>query len=238
MTAGKHSAQPSRYSLTPREADKLASVTASRSTPRGVCRNAWSLSRVLLMPLALMVAATPAFGQYEGVLTIKAEDICSMFDQTVGMRTIRVIQRLNPGSVASRFKVVIDPGVTMTYVSETYDPTISVVGNARDGITLCYGSCRVGDVLLVSMNYLAFGTSASCSQFRIVPHPDSHTVEAIRCDNEPVGTYVQDLYVVGPGGGCGCPSGHVFLGSPQTFGCGPVPARTTTWGAIKAFYVN
>jgi hypothetical protein len=179
----------------------------------------------------------PAAAQYEGTLEIATEDICYMLDQTAGMRTIYVYHRLNPGAVASRFKVVTDPGVTMTYVSETFH-TASAVGNTRDGITLCYGVCRQGEILLVSMSYMAFATSAPCGQIRIVPHPDSETVEAIRCDSVPVGTYIQDLYVVGPGGVCGCPSGHAFQGTPQTFGCAQVPVQPTTWGAIKALYVN
>lgn len=195
--------------------------------------------RLIIGTLALLcLMITPSAGQYQGALTVAAEDICAMPDQTPGMRTIRVVHRLNTGTVASRFKVVVDPGVTMVYVSESYDPASSVVGNALDGITLCYGSCRLGDVQLVSMNFLAFGSSAPCGQIRIVPHPDSETVEAIRCDNVPVGTYVQDLYVVGPGGGCGCPDGRVFLGSPHAFGCQAVPVKSATWGAIKALYVK
>jgi hypothetical protein len=190
-----------------------------------------------LLMVCVIASVSPVAGQYLGALELAGDDICHMPDQSVGVRTVHVYHRLNPGSIASRFRLVVDPAVTMTYMSETVQ-TPSFAGNTRDGITLCYGSCRLGDVLLVSIEYMALGTSAPCGQIRIVPHPDAETVEAIRCDDGPVATYVQDLYVVGPGGLCGCPSGHAFAGTPQAFTCGPLPVRSKTWGAIKALYLN
>ncbi len=179
----------------------------------------------------------PVFAQpFEGALSVRVADNCRIFDNNVDIRTISVYHTLNLGAVASRFKVVADPGVTMTYMSETVHTGIAT-GNTQDGITLCYGFCLVGDGLLVTISYMAFGTSQNCSQIRIVPHPSAETVEAIRCNNEPVGTYVDDLYVAEPVNVCpGCPPAHVFLGSPQTFSCEPVPVRSTTWGSIKALY--
>jgi hypothetical protein len=160
-----------------------------------------------------------------------------LLDDKVQLRTLRIFHKLNNGMIGSRFKLLADPGVPLTYVSETFH-TATASGNTQEGITLCYGSCLGGDLLLVSVDYMAYGTSEGCKQIRLVPHPDAETVDAVRCDLVPVGTYVGDLYLIAAPGGCGCPPEHGFPGVPEFFGCGPTPTRETTWGAIKALYVN
>lgn len=175
--------------------------------------------------------------EFDGTLRLQVDGFCSVHDNTVGMRTVHVIHFPNPGTTASRFKLVADAGVSMTYVSET-NHVGTAMGNTQEGIAVCYGSCLAGADLLVSVSYMAFGTSENCSQIRIVPHPSAETVDAIRCDNTPVGSYVSDLYVTAVLGDCGCPPIHAFQGSPSLFGCQATPTQASSWGAIKALYMN
>jgi hypothetical protein len=124
----------------------------------------------------------------------------------------------------------------MTYLSEThYFPM--TVGNTQDGISVCYGECTIGDQLVASITYMAYGTSSGCSEVLVVPHPAAQTVEAIRCDGVATRTYVRDMFIT-HNSGCGCPNTHSFQGTPQLFGCQAVPVASKTWGAIKALYMN
>ena len=187
--------------------------------------------------LILFAFPSPIAAQTEDALRLTYNGFCTLLDNSSGTRALYVSHLPNPGTMASRFKIVADPGVTMTYLSETVHVG-SALGNTQDGIALCYGSCLGGDNLLVTVNYMTFGTSQNCSRIRIVPHPDAETVDAIRCDNIPIKSFVQDLYVQAVAGDCGCPLLHSFVGGALPFGCTPTPVQTTTWGGIKALYVN
>lgn len=67
---------------------------------------------------------------------------------------------------------------------------------------------------------------------------NAETVEVMNCGSIAERALVQDLFVEGPGGACGCLSAHFVTGTPHAFGCDPLPIRSTTWGAIKAPYVQ
>jgi hypothetical protein len=158
-------------------------------------------------------------------------------DDGPGVKTLYVLHDFNPGATASRFKIQTGPGATWTYLSEVHH-FATTQGNTQDGISICYGRCvGSGDQpLLVTINYMSYGTSSGCSRILVVPHPSAQTVEAIRCDMVPVQTFVGDL-VIETGGGCGCGKDpHTFPGTPQSFDCDPVPVATSTWGGIKALY--
>ena len=185
----------------------------------------------------LVVSSSAVAQQYEGTLRISNNGFCTLLDNSPGIRSLQVSHLPNPGTISSRFKLVTDARTTMTYVSEMVHVQ-SWLGNTQSGITLCYGACLGGDNLLVTVNYMSYGTSENCSKVQIVPHPDATTVDAIRCDQVPVGSFVQDLYVQAVAGDCGCPLVHFFDGSPGSFGCEPTPVLTTTWGGIKAMFAN
>jgi len=159
--------------------------------------------------------------------------LCEIADLP-GEKTVYVVHRFNPGMNAARFKIESGPGVTMTYVSETHY-FASTLGNTQDGISVCYDTCTLGNQLIASITYMAYGTSSQCSRIRIVPHPSAQTVEAIKCNGVATRTYVEDL-VVRLTGACGCGDTYGFAGAAQVFGCLPVAVENMTWGAIKALY--
>jgi hypothetical protein len=162
--------------------------------------------------------------------------LCEIND-TPGLRTLYVFHGFNGGMIASRFKIQAGPGVTMTYVSESHY-FASTLGNTQDGISVCYGSCTLGDQLLASITYMAYGTSSSCSRMLVVPHPAAQTVEGIKCNGVATRTFVEDMALMHNNSGCGCPPTHGFTGTAQLFGCQPLPVANKTWGAIKALYAD
>jgi len=194
----------------------------------------------LLSSLVIVLQRPPnAMAQIESSIAISGSPdfpLCNVSDVTPGTRTLYIIHRFNPGMNAVRFKIQAGPGVTMTYVSETHY-FASTIGNTQSGISVCYGTCTLGNQLIASVTYTTYGTSSGCSKMLVVPHPSAQTVEAIKCNGVATRTYVEEL-VIEHNSGCGCPDTHGFLGTAQVFGCQPVPVASTTWGAIKALYRN
>ena len=187
--------------------------------------------------LACMGASSVANAQFKSSIAIWGDPNypwCEIPD-TPGERTVYVVHTFNTGTTAARFKIESGPGNTMTYLSETHY-FASTLGNTQDGISVCYGTCTFDNVPIVSITYMAYGTSSSCSRLLVVPHPSAQTVEAINCGGVASGAYGEDLTLHFPGGGCGCPVTHYFPGTPQVFNCSPVAVQNTTWGAIKALY--
>jgi len=197
------------------------------------------LPRFLFVAATALAVPSPCRSEIEGGIVVSALSFgqsCTVLDSP-GLHSIYILHRNTPGAIGSRFKVSTGNGVTWTYVSETVNAPM-FVGNTQRGIALCYGDCIAETTLLATISYMGYGTGLSCGQINIVPHPQAQTVEAAMCDGTPVSLVVNDLYVVRVLGDCGCPSGHVFVGSPQVFNCQPVAAAQTTWGAIKALYRN
>lgn len=205
-------------------------MTESKVQPR-------IISFSLILAFAASILHPSLTSAQEGSITISAADyfhLCALEDDAPGVKTLYILHRFNTGSTASRFKIETGQGATLTYLSEVHH-FASTQGNTQDGIAVCYGSCAVGDQLLVTISYMSYGTSSSCSQMLVVPHPAAQTVDAIRCDGVAVRTFVRDLFIA-RASGCGCPEAHSFPGTPELFDCNPVPVATSTWGAIKALY--
>jgi hypothetical protein len=162
-------------------------------------------------------------------------------DPGPGLRTVFVRLSFNPGSTGARFKLVLGPGATMTYVSESI--SYSYVGNTQTGISICFGSCLQGGQVQViaTVTYMSYGTDERCSELRLAPHPDAETVEVMDCNATPVTAWCADLQlltyppVAFP---CPCTDYHKFPGNPHQFDCKPVSVENSTWGRVKALYKN
>ena len=120
----------------------------------------------------------------------------------------------------------------MAYLSETH--FYSSVGDTRNGLAVCYGTCTTGDQIIAQVQYLATGTEVNCSQVHVVPFPGSDTVEVLLCNGAPMAAYSRDLMLVSATA-CGCPQTVLYAGTPHSFGC-TVAVAQSTWGSIKALY--
>lgn len=181
---------------------------------------------------SVQTRAVPAIRVVEGA---QGGYNCSMVDATPGVHSLDVVHMYNIGATAVRFKIESSPGMTMTYLSEDH-PFAFTDGNTQDGITICYGSCAVGDQLVATIHYMAYGTSDPCTEILVVPHPDAHTIDMVDCEGTPQAVYAGDIYVQEYQGECGCPDLHAFEGTPRAFACNPLSIRSTTWSSIKALY--
>jgi len=200
------------------------------------------MTKFLVCILAIAALAAPVAAQLPVTdLIYLAETLpgeCSVFDGQPALHTIDVYHNFGSGT-AVRFRVEADPGVTMVYAGETHHFP-ATVGNSQTGVQVCYGQCMIPSVYfpLISINYVAFGTSSSCAGIRIVPHPDAEVIEVTGCDGVPKNVY-GGVFYVNPDAfcsECGELVARQFEGVPEDFSCEPLPVAATTWGAIKARY--
>jgi hypothetical protein len=108
-------------------------------------------------------------------------------------------------------------------------------GNSQTGIIVSYGQCLSAPIHVLTISWLALGTTPNCCCYFIFPDPTA----------DPPGIYVSD---------CSDPS-QLLLGNSyiaiinQNAECGehtipdtcinyPVPVENSTWGSIKSLYRN
>lgn len=164
---------------------------------------------------------------------------CFVADQTPGLHTMTVVHRFNTGSYAARFRLTANEGMTMSYVSETH-AWVGTLGNMRDGMSVCYGSCQVGETVLGTITYQGYGTSHSCAELIVEPHPDAETLDIVNCSNQAEIATTFHFEVGDPSGFCDLCVTDVppiqYDGEPHLFDCQALPTSQSTWGAIKALY--
>ncbi len=158
-------------------------------------------TRLVILGVVLLSAGTlrapSAFGQAIGTLSVSSIPQgwdCGLGDDGAGIKSAYVIHRAFSGTQGCRFRLAMDPGVTMTYLSEVH--YTQATGNTQEGMVACYGECVTEDVLVATVYYMSFGSTYNCSDIRIVPHPDAQTVDAVACFDYPARLLtVQDLRV-------------------------------------------
>jgi len=185
-------------------------------------------SAVLLSSASVRAATMSLWGEYF---------FCTLQDSP-GLRTVYVVQEFSLGTTAVRFKIVSDPSITMTYVSETH-PFAHSLGNTQEGLSVCFDDmCLTGTTIVAEIKYMGYGTSAPCSFIRVVPHPLAETLDMMDCAFNPQAMSAYRLEVPG---GCNYCVSHMgppdsYPGTPMGFGCEPLPTRASTWGRIKSLY--
>lgn len=197
-----------------------------------------------VLPAALLITSLTAPASTFATSSIAIWDgtypDCFTID-TPGLHTVQVVHRFSIGTLAARFKVVSDPGMTMTYVSETH-PIAHSLGNTQDGLAVCYDECMGGSMVVAVITYMGYGTTTSpCSKIRVVPHPLAETLDVVNCDGQPevaTGTHLEVRTSLS--GGCNYCTSHMdattYPGSAKFFNCVGLPTEPSTWGRVKELY--
>jgi len=118
------------------------------------------------------------------------------------------------GGTGIRFRIAPSAGFTGVWLSET-SPFVTV-GNSGSDLSIGYGSCLFGPVLVLTVTYQFFGTSSACSEAHISPPPGFGCVLAASYGCAFVEICVYDLGVL-------------------PVNC-PIAVESTTWGRVKALY--
>lgn len=148
-----------------------------------------------------------------------------------GLFRVYVTHEFPRATIGVRFRLVADPGLNFTYLSEMIQLDDTYIhgysGNTQDGITIDCTYDRGWDpldryrVLLATVDYFATVAPEECAALRFASHPDadSGSIEIQGYDfvwRPP--TYIFDLEVFPCGGWCAWAT------------------ENSTWGAIKALY--
>jgi len=201
-------------------------------------------SRLVCLSLLAALVLVPA-ALFASDIAIQDSDTgnCFLVD-TPGLHTVQVVHRVTTGARAVRFTIKPEPGMNMSYVSETHP--FSYLGNVQDGIAVCYGGCVTGNTVVATITYMGYGTTiAPCSLLRVVPAGLSaggaETLDVMGCDGiEEVATGTHlEVRPVGSSGCNYCAAGaqpSTFAGSPHFFTCSGLPIESSTWGMIKSLY--
>jgi hypothetical protein len=177
---------------------------------------------VFHVPVTMAVATgVPGAGAI-GVFGNPEATACNLFDRAPGLMTFYIVHVLTAEASASEFAAPVPSCMTgAVYLGES-SPFGVVIGNSQTGVSIGYGSCRSGPILLLTVRLFVQGLSEPCCLYPVVPDPNywEPGIWMIDCDRhmlEATSAYA----VVNPTGACQCSS---------------VKTEEATWGKIKSMY--
>ena len=151
--------------------------------------------------------------------------VCTIQDDTPATFTLYVLHTNMSGTFVSNLRVLEGSGFDATYVSEVV-PFIHI-GDLRTGLSIAYGGCTAGPLLLGSLVFAGQGTSQSCSTVDTTGNPDWPGIPTSYPITETCNGDVLPAPSVGP------------LYVNAGVGCQPrctVATESSTWGKVKSLY--
>jgi hypothetical protein len=190
------------------------------------------MRRLMLMVFVLVLGASVALaedfpGGRIGIFGENTGTNCAVTDAAPGLLNVYIVQVGTEGSAACQYKATQPACFPATYLSDS-SPFAVVIGNSQTGVSIGYGSCRVGAVHVQTMAFFATGTTAPCCLYTLGCDPLSETqacalgyIDIVDCTQ----TYAfakPQVGVINPNASCAC----VDI----------VAQEESSWGQIKALY--
>jgi len=146
-------------------------------------------------------------------------------DGVVGLKQVYVVHFNVVGATASQFAAPMPSCWTgAAYLSDTAVYPIAI-GNSQTGVAIGYGTCLTAPIMVLTINYFVQGLMGqTCCPYSVIPDPHaaSGQIEVANCLNEVIYGSGFTSYVSAPP--CNCSVS--------------VRAEETTWGQIKAMYLD
>jgi hypothetical protein len=172
----------------------------------------------------MTVMVAPAIGQPGsiGIFSDPGGTDCNLADFVPGLVDYYFVHVGTPGATASVFSAPTPACMMATYVSTTC-PGITLECDANTGISVGYGGCFSSPIHVATVTYLATGLTPPCCYYPVLPHPQvaSGQIEVVVCGDN-------TLYATG---------GEGIVNSQVGCMC-DVPAEPSTWGKVKALYID
>ena len=169
---------------------------------------------------------------------------CHIYDLAPGLVYVYVAHQWSVPSLGVRFRVQVPQ--TLTYIAE--DSPYVKLGDALNGVTVCYESCVSSNptpVLVLTLMFFGSGITPYCSYLSVVPHLGDPALQSLDCEGNPLWPS-RGIAIVNPNSGCLCQIANADLGGQDKPGdgsakaathfCTWVPVEQNTWGAIKSLY--
>ncbi len=133
------------------------------------------------------------------------------------------------GAAACQYKATKPACFPASYLSDS-SPFSVVIGNSQTGVSIGYGSCRVGSVHVQTISFFGTGTTPQCCFYTLGCDPLGGTnacalgyVDIVDCTQSAAFAKPQ-VGVINPNASCTC--------------IDIVAEQETSWGQIKALYVE
>jgi hypothetical protein len=197
------------------------------------------LITLLVVALIVFVTDTAAAGG-DGFVSVYSDESgtnCNVLDGGDGLVTVYVIYKGPHVTSAVQFKLEQSAGAALTYVGETLPADLpgGMFGRADIGVSVAYGTCVDPPVRMLDVHYWGLGVSDVCSKLTTIEDPNSvhneDLIQVVVCD----GSDGYSIFV---------PGGHAVINPDESCECDaetggiPTPVAQTTWGGIKAMYVD
>lgn len=162
---------------------------------------------------------------YQGYLVLSADPQgyqCAITEPVGGLMTAYVVHANTSGSTASSFSAPAPSCLTGSVYLADQSQFSVVIGNSQTGVSVGYGGCLGGNIVVLSMLFFAQGGTAPCCVYDILPHPSGNTgqIESVDC-----GSNLRTIFA----------SVGVINEEPQCY-CGLVKVEETSWGRLKSLY--
>jgi len=185
---------------------------------------------VLLVP-GVVASESARISLYTGDMVNE----CNVADWGAKLHEVYVVYSGPSDFAGAEFRIEPTYDCGLTYLGETIvQPNSMTVGRADTGIGMVTGECiSTSPLLLLKVYYQGRGLSGGCSELRILrdprsPHQNGSKIYYIDCS--PAGLWADPGHlIINPNDDCTC----ISPGSGDTS-----PVASTTWGGIKAMYVD
>ncbi|HEX5133568.1 MAG TPA: hypothetical protein VFX92_13915 [Candidatus Krumholzibacteria bacterium] len=185
------------------------------------------MKKFVLTVAILAVSAAPAFAQI-GAPAVYADAAGNDCNITPGAQfttfSAYIVHKSVTGATGSSFKLTTPSGNGFIYQASVPAAGLLTIGAIETGISVAYGGCITGDLLVFTINYFATaapGAVPPCQYVVLEADPSAlqGTPLVVDCD------YLE--YSVVPGKG--------IIASDASCTCN-IPVQESTWGKVKSLY--
>jgi len=167
------------------------------------------MKKVLLLSLAVLMVSSAAMAEHIGIFADQAGTSCTL---APGFNpNVYVVEKSLGGTTGSRFKVVPGTGNSILAFNTTFVP----IGNISSDLSLAYGQCLSGDVVLGSILMSLAGPGF--------------------LEVKPADLFLTIIYTDCNFGEYPATGGKAYVGVPGDCSL-PVATQPSTWGQVKALY--
>jgi len=167
------------------------------------------MKKVLLLMVAVLMVSSVAMADHIGVYADGTGASCGLGAAGSFNPNAAVIHKFTVGATGSRFKVVFPPGTSFFGFNSPFVP----VGQLNSDISLGYGQCLSGNIVLGTINAI-YGAGVG---------------SVTAADLQPIILYTDCSFGEYPATG-----GTFYVGT--TGPCNEVATEPSTWGQVKALY--
>jgi hypothetical protein len=173
--------------------------------------------------VGLMVATPLVAAERLSLYSDPAMTNCALLDDVPGLKVVYVGQETFVGAIASQFRVrTPDCWIGASFVSSAPAPGFGAIGNAPDDMIVTYDVCYSGAFLVATITYLSTAEPSPCCWIYLEKGPSAPLDGIVSLDCTFIPHVVTGSFrlIINPDVSCLCSN----------------PARSSTWGSLKALY--